>query len=109
MSNEILKTVKLNTRFQNKHDIPANWEKATFVPLQGEIIVYDDHYFDEDGNKVVVADAVRFKIGDGSTSVVNLPFSSVQTDFEQIIFNQTGGIKFIINENGILTLSIEEE
>ena len=67
-------TVKLNTRFQNKHDIPANWANATFAPYAGELIVYDDHYFDDDGKKVVVADAVRFKIGDGVTPINDLPF-----------------------------------
>lgn len=30
-------------------------------------------------------------------------------DIEQLIVNQTGGLKFYINENGKLTLSIEEE
>lgn len=54
-------TKKLKTRVQNKHDASANWAKATsFVPLAGEMIVYDDL------NKV--------KMGDGSTTVVNLPF-----------------------------------
>ena len=66
------KTIK--TRIQNKHDIPANWGKASFVPLAGELIIYDDHYFDEQGNKVVVADSVRYKIGDGITAINGLPF-----------------------------------
>lgn len=57
---------KIKTRIQQKHDIEANWIKATtFVPMAGEIIVYD-------------ADSTytyeRFKIGDGSTTVSNLPF-----------------------------------
>ena len=30
-------------------------------------------------------------------------------DIEQLITNQTGGLKFYINENGKITLSIEEE
>ena len=30
-------------RIVQKHDTKANWEKATnFIPLKGEIIVYDD-------------------------------------------------------------------
>ena len=68
--------VNLKMRIKNKHDIPANWANATFAPMAGEIIVYDDHYFDDDGNKVVVADAVRFKIGDGVTPINDLPFVS---------------------------------
>ncbi len=67
---------QINTRIQHKHDIEANWLKATnFVPLQGELIIYDECYFDSDGNKVVVADSVRFKIGDGVTLVNDLPFT----------------------------------
>lgn len=57
---------RLNTRLVNKHDIQSNWEKAAnFIPLQGEIIVYDidDKYSYE-----------RIKIGDGVTNVNYLPF-----------------------------------
>lgn len=51
----------LQTRVQNKHDTAANWEKATnFIPLVGEIIIYDDLH--------------QIKIGDGETTVNNLPF-----------------------------------
>lgn len=56
----------LNTRLVNKHDVEANWLKAVnFIPLQGEIIVYD---IDESYNYE------RFKIGDGVTNVSALPF-----------------------------------
>lgn len=48
-------------RIIQKHDTKANWDKATnFVPLKGEIIVYDDL------NKI--------KIGDGTTKVGDLAF-----------------------------------
>ena len=50
-------------RIVQKHDTKANWDKAiNFVPLKGEIIVYDDL------NKI--------KIGDGNTTVVNLSYST---------------------------------
>ena len=50
-------------RIVQKHDTKANWDKATnFIPLKGEIIIYDDL------NKI--------KIGDGSTTVGNLTFSN---------------------------------
>lgn len=49
------------SRIVQKHDTQANWEKATnFIPLKGEIIVYDDL------NKI--------KIGDGSTKINDLAF-----------------------------------
>lgn len=50
-------------RIIQKHDSSANWAKAiNFIPLKGEIIVYDDL------NKI--------KIGDGTTKVNDLDFSS---------------------------------
>lgn len=60
-------TNQIKTRVINKHDIEANWIKAiNFIPLQGEIIVYDvdDNYNYE-----------RFKIGDGKTLINALPFA----------------------------------
>lgn len=53
-------------RAVQKHDIEANWLKATnFTPMQGEIIVYDidENYSYE-----------RIKIGNGVHNVNDLPF-----------------------------------
>lgn len=51
-------------RIVQKHDTEANWKKATnFIPLKGEIIIYDDL------NKI--------KIGDGTTKVNDLKFTTV--------------------------------
>lgn len=48
-------------RIVQKHDTKANWDKAiNFIPLKGEIIIYDDL------NKI--------KIGDGSTKINDLKF-----------------------------------
>lgn len=48
-------------RIVQKHDTKANWDKATnFIPLKGEMIIYDDL-----GN---------FKIGDGINKVGDLEF-----------------------------------
>ena len=48
-------------RIVQKHDSSANWAKAiNFIPLKGEIIIYDDL------NKI--------KIGDGTTKVNDLDF-----------------------------------
>lgn len=57
---------KLNSRSIQKHDTEANWKLATsFVPLLGELIVYDidDNYTYQ-----------RFKMGNGTTAINNLPF-----------------------------------
>ena len=57
---------KIIGRAIQKHDTETNWLKATnFIPMQGEIIVYD-----KDSNY----NYERIKIGDGSTLVSALPF-----------------------------------
>lgn len=57
----------LSARIMHLHDIEANWSKyPEFVPKRGEVIVYDK---DETHNYQ------RTKIGDGETSIINLPFS----------------------------------
>ena len=52
----------LNARIQSKHDTDANWAlvAASFVPLAGEICVYDTSH--------------KIKVGDGVTAVGSLPF-----------------------------------
>lgn len=68
----------IKTRIQLKYDTESNWDKSvlvseggekesgtSFVPLKGEVIIYatdESHPFS------------RFKVGDGSTNVVRLPF-----------------------------------
>lgn len=66
------KTMK--ARVQHKHDIEANWLKATnFTPLVSEIVVYDP---DES------YDYPRIKIGDGKTNINSLPF--ITEDYAKI-------------------------
>lgn len=78
MANKILKT-----RVQNKHDTSTNWAKATtFVPLAGEVIVYDD--------------LKRIKIGDGQTTVTNLAF------FDNYLRNTVDNMK--ASNNGLWEL-----
>lgn len=56
----------LKVRQIQKNDIRANWDKATnFIPKLGELILYTDEN--------------RIKIGDGSTTVVNLPYLTEQS------------------------------
>lgn len=80
----------IKTRIQHKHDLEVNWQRATFVPLVGELIIYDVEV-DSDGKvpTKIIDDKVvellptgrtvpytyeRFKIGDGITPVNDLPF-----------------------------------
>ena len=56
----------LNARTQQKHDIEANWDKATnFIPKAGEIIVYDED---------AAHPHPRMKIGDGTNYLADLEF-----------------------------------
>jgi hypothetical protein len=64
LTQDVTKTFK--TRIIQKHDIEANWQKATnFVPKKGEMIVYD---IDSNHNYE------RIKIGDGEHIPNDLPF-----------------------------------
>lgn len=58
----------LKARIVQKHDTEANWKKAiNFIPKQAEIIIYD---------KDEIYDYIRLKVGDGTTKVNDLPFTS---------------------------------
>ena len=56
---------RLNSRVILKHDIEANWLKSSFIPLAGEVVIYDvdtDYSYE------------RLKLGDGVQNVNALPF-----------------------------------
>lgn len=83
---------KITSRIQQKHDVAANWAKATnFIPKKGEIIIYDAEY-NASGEET---QSVRFKIGDGSKTVNNLPFavidysSDIETLEQKVANNST--------------------
>ena len=57
---------QIKARFQQKHDIEANWNKAlNFIPKAGEIIIYD---IDENYSYP------RIKVGHGVKIITNLKF-----------------------------------
>lgn len=62
----------INTRVLMKTDTTANWETlTTFVPLKGEVIIYED------------MEPLGIKVGDGTTLLSALKFSSIpQADEE---------------------------
>ena len=56
----------LKTRVINKHELAEDWDKAEgFIPLQGEIVVYDN----ADDTQ-----PAKLKVGNGNTAVKYLPF-----------------------------------
>lgn len=65
----------VNARIQLKNDTEAHWSLATnFVPRQGEIIIYNA---ETNSDNLNARSYPRFKVGDGVTTVNNLPFYSV--------------------------------
>ena len=75
---------EFKTRIQHKIDTPENWAKATnFIPLDGEIIIYD--YSADEGlqNKI--------KIGDGSSYLADLPFINTNFYDNTLIYNAEEG------------------
>ena len=67
----------IDTRIKQKRDTTANWNAARgFIPLEGELIVYNDYKSIQktiDGELKTVQ-VPGIKIGDGQTYVQDLPF-----------------------------------
>lgn len=58
------------TRIVHTHDTEENWNKvAQFVPKRGEVIVYDVDF---------TYGYERFKVGDGVSTISQLPFTTVR-------------------------------
>ena len=69
---------KLSARIINKHATAAVWNDTNFIPLQGEIVIYDPGYDSKDGKTYK---RERMKIGDGSHNIQDLPFvNELETD-----------------------------
>ena len=82
-------------RVVQKHDIEANWLKATnFIPMQGEVIIYDiDSTYSYE----------RVKVGDGKTLVSALPFidDAVKGNIETLT-SAINNVDAKIDEVGVL-------
>lgn len=71
----------INTRIQLKNDTETNWELTpNFVPKLGEAIIYNT---DTNNTKP------RIKIGDGSTTIANLPFITAEITYNSFTGNPT--------------------
>lgn len=107
----------IKTRIQNKHDLAKNWEQANnFVPLAGELIVYDTDYdatLNPAGSKYP-----RIKIGDGiinastgaveGTAVNNLPFIEPAYTNSEPLLSDVGGIKASAHAGGFNNVPITD-
>jgi hypothetical protein len=101
MANENEKVLK--ARLRQKHDTEANWIKAgnaeaPFVPLAGELIIYD-----KDGTH----SETRFKIGDGITGVNELPFEVEKDLF--ITEENVGAKTFPVNSSTWVRLNFPSD
>ena len=68
----------IGARIIHTHDVESNWKAAkTFVPRLGELIVYDPD---------IINEKVRFKFGDGKTTINELPFA-LDATFDEL-FNK---------------------
>ena len=99
---------KIDARILLKHDTTANWEKihTTFVPMDGEMIVYDDYEpiwlknsdgsyeLDSQGNRIQETKLNKFgnltpiwrpglKVGNGCCYLCDLPFVTITPDLEE--------------------------
>ena len=67
-----------------RRDITANWNaRRDFVPLDGEVIIYQDHksFVNSEGKTIYVA---GIKIGDGNAYLIDLPFIETDTDVTEL-------------------------
>lgn len=62
--------LNIPARVKHKHDTEANWLLTNFIPMSGEIVIYD-----EDANH----SNKRIKIGNGTSSVNDLAFVGTST------------------------------
>ena len=76
----------IDARIKIKHDTTANWDRASgFIPLAGEIIVYDDYEtktytVEEYGEEVEkTVNIPNIKIGTGNAFVQDLAFVDSKT------------------------------
>lgn len=98
---------KIKTRIQNKHDLELYWDLAVnFIPYPGELIIYDKEI--DESTKSVLKGANgkallpegrtvpytydRIKIGDGKTTVSNLPFADeyLMDIMQETVFEEMG-------------------
>lgn len=86
----------LKVRIKNKSGSSSYWSsQIDFIPLNGELIIYDDHktYTDQSNQ---VHNLPGFKLGDGITTVNELPF--VDKVLEEQILKHIANTKVHIQE-----------
>lgn len=89
---------KYDVRIAAKHDVAENWESIenTFVPMDGEIIVYHDVSvpYNSNGEIVLGAKDTKIKIGDGTSFLSELDF--VYQGLEAMVLNHVTNVQMHI-------------
>lgn len=78
----------INSRIQLKRDTTQHWNEALgFIPLEGELIIYNDYQTVQKEVNGIVKNVVipGLKIGDGMAYVQDLPF--VGEDLRDVIMD----------------------
>jgi len=89
----------VNTRIKFKRDNTQAWNNARgFIPLQGELIIYNDYqtYQKEVGGYIQIVTVPGIKIGDGRTYVQDLPF--IDDELRDTIMNHINNPNLHISE-----------
>lgn len=88
-----------NARFQQRRNTSEFWRlNPTFVPLDGEVIIYTDYRIVNGRNVPAI------KIGDGKTAIVSLPFVAGNGGDEEAMNALTDHI----NDSGVHVTSAEK-
>lgn len=68
----------IQTRIKNKHDTEYMWNNSSFVPADGELIIYDAEKASDTlpEGRLTPITYPRYKFGNGALPVKDLPFSS---------------------------------
>lgn len=97
-----MSTIKeIQTRVKNKYDTKENFDKASFIPLKGEIVFYDI-----DGT----LKNRKMKVGDGKTPIGELPFvipteQNVVLESDLYTYTPIGKISSASNTNPVKVAS----
>ena len=97
----------VNVRIKQKHDTKANWAlvEGTFIPMKGEIIVYDDYAVAtyEEAGQTKTIDVPGIKVGTGNAYLGDLAFITITPQERAFWNNKLNLIDTIVDEKLVFT------
>ena len=99
LTQDVISSIKIQDKEYKLKSVPfhgtaTEWENSSYIPKQGEIIIYDAE---------TASDSVKIKIGDGNTLVHNLPFVDKEAIINPVY---TNGLKLADVDIGANELDI---